>query len=164
MVTVHVIVGDLRNITVLWCSHHARAQVSLHRRDQKHKAAWAGFGTNVINCWLPLLRVREELGQGWVSKLEKKPKTLRRGNQDCCDDENVNVKMDIDKPLSLSLSLPPRPNIGSPGRASKRASHLVLFYDLFHVNLRQSDWAVSAFVFRWGGCFLSLERKRVQTD
>lgn len=34
LVTVHLIVGDLHYITVLWCSHHARGQISLHRRDQ----------------------------------------------------------------------------------------------------------------------------------
>lgn len=42
LVTVHLIVGDLRYITVLWCSnhhHHARGHISLHRRDQQHKAA-----------------------------------------------------------------------------------------------------------------------------
>lgn len=42
LVTVHLIVGDLRYITVLWCSHHyrhARGHISLHKRDQQHKAA-----------------------------------------------------------------------------------------------------------------------------
>ena len=65
----HLIVGDLRYVTVLWCSHH----------EAKHHCTgggWGGpiaqgFGTNMINCWLPLLNVAEELNQGWFSPLQK---------------------------------------------------------------------------------------------
>lgn len=87
---------------------------------------------------------------GLILQINRK---LHPGNHDLCNDEKVNVNNNnnnnVDKPLSLSLSL--CPNISGPGRESKHTSRLVLICDLFYVNLRQSDSAISAFIFRWGG-------------
>lgn len=103
LVTVHVRVGDLRYVTVLWCSHHRRGQIiiaqegtnSTRLRELALVQTWSTVG---CHCWVwrkSSIRADSPNYKSWRS-LRWRERLL---------------KIILDEPFSLSL----RPNISSPG-------------------------------------------------
>lgn len=142
LVTVLLIVGELRYISVLWCSHHrprprpniiaqegpiAQGCVSWlwYKHDQLLVAIVECGGRAKSGPILPITKA--EAGE---TKIIAMVRTFTE-----------------DYSRQALIHLPLRSDVSSPDRASRHSSCSELFYDLFRINLRQSNSAVSTSTF-----------------
>lgn len=141
LVTVHLTVGDLHYITVLWCSHHALRPNIIAQEGPIAQGcvSWLWYKHDQLLVAIVEL-MAEELNRGPILPITK----VEAG-----ETKIIAMMRTFTENYSRQalIHLPLRPNISSPDRASRHSSCSVLFCDLFYINLRQSNSAISTSTF-----------------
>lgn len=139
LVTVHLIVGDLYHISVLWCSHdHCAPRPNIIAQEgpiAQGCVSWLWYKHDQLLVAIVECGGRVKSGQS-IPNITK----VEAGETEILAVMRTSAENYCRRAL---IHLPLHPNISSPDRASRHSSCSVLFYDVFRINLRQSNSAIS---------------------